>query len=302
MKKGKKVLNFKKREGLMAHVFLLPFYIGFLVFFVQPIYQSICFSFQSVTLNNGYYDTDFVKLENYSYIFLKDANYLTSLIDSLVQLLWQIPVIIVSSLFFAIILNQKFSGRAFVRSVFFIPVIIASGIVIDIINGDSVAGTLLAGNTVSGGEVSQSSALKDFLLNAGLHTKIVSAITTVTDKMFSTMWSTGIQTIIFLTGLQNISPALYEAAEVEGASAWENFWKITLPMLLPIIMINMVYTIVDSFTGTNNPVMKQVLNNMSMVRFGWASAMAWTYFAIIAIVLGIVMIILSKITRKSVGV
>ena len=105
--------------------------------------------------------------------------------------------------------------------------------------------------------------------------------------------------IVFLAGLQSISPSLYEASAIEGATAWENFWKITLPMLLPITMVNVIYTIVDLFTDSKNAIMQQVLSNINTLRLGWASAMAWTYFFVIALILAIVFIAFSRLSRNN---
>ncbi len=301
MKLKRSRLSLATRESLKGHIFLIPFYIGLLVFFVGPLLQSIRFAFQSVVPQVGYYDVTNVGWENFKYIFGKDANYNINLIESLTTLAWKLPVVFVSSLFFAILINRKFKGRTFVRAVFFLPVIIASGLVMNVIQGDYVAGTLMSGSSVAGGEVSQSTALSNMLAGIGLNEKIIGTITTITDSMFSTIWQTGVQTVIFLAGLQGIPSSLYEASAVEGATAWENFWKITLPMILPISLVNIVYTVVDSLVNTQNPVMLQVLNDTNNARYGTASAMAWAYFLIVAVLLLIIMVVFSKITAASTG-
>ncbi len=294
-------MSLTTREALKGHIFLIPFYIGVLVFFLKPVIQSIQFAFQSVILESGYYDTTFVGFENFKYIFTQDANFSINMVESLTELAWKLPVVFISSLFFAILINREFKGRTFVRAVFFLPVIIASGLVMDIVQGDYIAGNLLSGSSVSGGEVSQSTALTTMLSGIGLNDKIIGAITTVTDSMFDTIWQTGVQTVIFLAGLQGIPSSLYEASAVEGATAWENFWKITLPMLLPISLINIVYTVVDSLVSTQNAVMAQVLNNTNLTRLGWASSMAWSYFLVIAAILLVIVLIFNKITEISTG-
>ncbi|MBQ8551124.1 MAG: sugar ABC transporter permease [Clostridia bacterium] len=301
MKLSKSRLSLATRESLKGHIFLIPFYIGLFVFFAGPLIQSIKFSFQSVTPVVGGYDIVNVGLENFKYIFGQDANYTINLVESLTTLAWKLPVVLVSSLFFAILINRKFKGRVFVRAVFFLPVIIASGLVMDVIQGDQIAGAALSGSSVAGGEISQSTALSNMLSGIGLNDKIIDTVTMITDSMFSTIWQTGIQTVIFLAGLQGIPSTLYEASAVEGATAWENFWKITLPMILPIMLINIVYTIVDSLVNTQNAVMIQVLNNTNNARYGWASAMAWAYFLIVAAILVIIMIVFTKITAASTG-
>ncbi len=296
-----KYLNLNRREGLKAHLFLLPFYVGLYLFFLGPITQSIAFSFNDVVLDVGSYKMSFIGLKNYNYAFFQDPEFLNNLISSLVELLWKLPVILVSSVFFATILNQKFKGRVFVRAVFFLPIIIASGMVLSIVQGDFIAGKVLLGGFVSGGEITQSNSLQDFLSASGLSNKIINVIMTIANNMFTTMWQTGVQTVIFLAGLQSIPTSLYEAASVEGASSWESFWKITVPMLLPIFSVNIIYTVVDYFTSTSSLAMKQIINNTNSSRFGWASAMAWSYFTIIAILLAVLMLIVGKIQKNVLG-
>ena len=239
----------------------------------------------------------FTGAENINYVLKTDRDFTTNLASSMVQMLWQVPVIIIVSLFFAILLNQKFKGRVFVRAIFFLPVIIASGIVISIIKSDVVASSALSGSMVSSGDISQTSALSDVLIQLGLSEKIVQFITNIADNLFSIIWQTGIQMIIFLAGLQSIPATLYEASAMEGATKWEDFWKITLPMIKPIALVNTVYTIVDYFTSTDNMVMEQVLSNIRELRLGWASAMAWIYFAVIGIILAVVLFLFEGIKK-----
>ena len=287
VKKSKLSLTAKK--SWYGRLFILPFYLGFLFFFLKPLIQSLRFAFNDVTMGPNGYTLLFTKFENIDYVIKTDRDFTTNLVSSLGQMLWQVPVIIIVSLFFAMLLNQKFKGRVLVRAIFFLPVIIASGIVISIIKSDVVASSALSGSMVSSGDISQTSALNDVLVQSGLSEKVVSFITNIADNLFSIIWQTGIQMIIFLAGLQSIPATLYEASAMEGATKWEDFWKITLPMIKPIALVNTVYTIVDYFTSTDNKVMEQVLSNIRELRLGWASAMALIYFAVIGIILALVL-------------
>ena len=284
----RKPMSLATRSAWTAQIFILPFYLGFWFFFLSPLIQSVRMSFSSVSVDTSTgYVLQNIGFDNYKTAFLEDANFTTNLLNSFAKMAWQVPVILVLSLFLALILNQKFHGRVFVRAVFFLPVIFASGIALSMISGDSIASTALSGGTVSGGEITQSSALKDMLVNAGFNDKIINIATSIANSLFSMVWRSGIQMIIFLAGLQSIPPTLYEASSIEGATSWENFWKITLPMLAPTIMINMVYTIVDTFTDSSNSIMRQITNLMTsqISKLGLASAFAWTYFLFIGLIL-----------------
>lgn len=284
----RKPMSLAAQSAWTAQIFILPFYLGFWFFFLSPLIQSVRMSFSSVSVDTSTgYVLQNIGFDNYKTAFLEDANFTTNLLNSFAKMAWQVPVILVLSLFLALILNQKFHGRVFVRAVFFLPVIFASGIALSMISGDSIASTALSGGTVSGGEITQSSALKDMLVNAGFNDKIINIATSIANSLFSMVWRSGIQMIIFLAGLQSIPPTLYEASSIEGATSWENFWKITLPMLAPTIMINMVYTIVDTFTDSSNSIMRQITNLMTsqISKLGLASAFAWTYFLFIGLIL-----------------
>ncbi len=293
-------LSLSARSAWTAQVFILPFYLGFWFFFFSPLIESLRMSFSNVSVSSGSgYTFTWVGIENYRVAFLEDGTFNTNLITSFSQMAWQVPVVIVLSLFLAIIINQKFRGRVVVRAIFFLPVIFASGVALSMINSDSVAGSAIAGNVVSAEGITSMNSLNELLTNAGFNSEVITIATKIANSLFSMVWRSGIQMIIFLAGLQSISPALYEASAIEGATAWENFWKITLPMLTPTILINLVYTIVDTFTDTTNSVMRQVTSMMSnsISKLGLASSFAWIYFLCIGVILIIVMLVFKLLDK-----
>ena len=293
-------LSLSARSAWTAQIFILPFYFGFWFFFFSPLVESLRMSFSKVSVSPGSgYSFEWVGIDNYRIAFFEDGTFTTNLATSFSQMLWQVPVIVVLSLFLAIIINQKFRGRVFVRAVFFLPVIFASGVALSMINSDSVAGSAIAGNVVSAEGVVSMNSLNELLKNAGFNNEVITIATQIANSLFSMIWRSGIQMIIFLAGLQSISPALYEASAIEGATAWENFWKITLPMLTPTILINMVYTIVDSFTDTSNSVMRQVTSLMtnSISKLGLASSFAWIYFLCIGVILIVVLLVFKMLDK-----
>ena len=291
-------MSLTARSAWTGRAFVLLFYIGFIFFFLAPLIQSIRFSFSNVTISSEGYQTEWIGWKNYIDNFTGSATFIGNLQASLLQMLWKLPVILISSLFLAILLNQQFRGRTFIRAVFFLPAIVASGIVITIIKNDNLAASVLTGNMISSGSVFKSDFLGNFLSELGFGETISGYATMISNQMFDSLWLTGIQMIIFLAGLQSIPSQLYEVSAIEGATAWENFWMITIPMLMPIILVNTVYTIVDTFTDNSNAVMQQVLLNVKNVNLGWASSMAWTYFAIIGVILAIILFIFSSMNKE----
>ena len=298
MKKPSK-LSVTQRHNLKGLYFMIPFILGFLFFYVEPIISSITFAFSKVTVDLDGYTCEFIGLENFTYAFTKDANYTTVLSSDLMNLIWKTPVIIILSLFLALLINKKFKGRLFVRAVFFLPVIFSNGVLLDVIQNDAVVQSAVSATSVldSGAAVSQTQGLSELLIQAGFAEEIIEFTTMVTDSFFSLVWNSGVQMLIFLSGLQSISPSLYEAASVEGASGWETFCKITVPMLSPMILLNIIYTIVDSYSSTSNGVIGIVITAISNNRFGTASAMAWVYFLIIGLIIGAVFLISSRASK-----
>lgn len=291
-------LSVADKHNMKGLLFLIPFFLGIIFFYIEPIFQSIQFSFSDVSVSTSGYKTTFVGLKYYKEIFNDNESFKTQLLNDFLNLLWKTPVILVLSLIFALLINQKFKGRIFVRAVFFLPVIFSSGVVLGIIQSDLIVRNTLTSSTVlDSGTINQSMGLSQLLLQAGLDQKVIDFVTNITNSFFSLIWNSGIQMLIFLSGLQSISGSLYEAASVEGASAWESFCKITIPMLGPMILLNAVYTVVDSYTSSSNSVMSLILSNISNAHYGTSSAMAWTYFIFIAFILGAVFLIYYFSTR-----
>lgn len=298
---GKKLfkMSLTQRQAMTGRMFVLPFYIGFIVFFASQLIQSISFCFNDVDVVMGELKTASVGWDNFYHIFQVDSNYVTKLVSSLGVLAWKVPVIIVASLFIAIILKSKFRGRTFVRGVCFLPVVLAGGIVMDIVNGDTVSASVMSGDVVSSGSMVDTNALQDLLVNLGLGSEITKFINTIYANLFGVLWESGVQMIIFLAALQSISPSLYEASSIEGATGWENFWKITIPMISPMIMLNIFYTIVENSISTSNSIMAKVMTEYENVNLDLSAAMGWVYFAVIAVVLAIVAFCFRKVNVKS---
>ena len=298
MKKPSK-LSVTQRHNIKGLYFMIPFLLGFLFFYIEPIISSLTFAFSKVTVDLDGYTSKFIAFDNFKYAFTEDASYTTALMGDLLNLIWKTPVIIILSLCLALLINKKFKGRLFVRAVFFLPVIFSNGVLLDIIQNDTVVQSAVSATSVldSGAAVSQTQGLSELLLQAGFAEEIIDFTTMVTDSFFSLVWNSGVQMLIFLSGLQSISPSLYEAASVEGASGWETFCKITVPMLSPMILLNIIYTIVDSYSSTSNGVIGIVINAISNNRIGTASAMAWVYFLVIGLIIGIIFFVSSRASK-----
>ncbi len=301
LKKKKKWLSLTRKKALQGWIFVLPFVIGIAILYGPIVVQSIRFTFSDIIISNGQITLDFVGMKNYVDIFNPtnpDKSFPVTLIDGVQDLILQIPAIVIFSLFMAIILNQKMAGRTVFRAIFFLPVILCTGI-IDTIDSDSAMLEALNGASGSidngtGEDTGIMSAmdLQSLLGNIKLGTGLVDYVVGLVNSIFDIVSRSGVQMLIFLSGLQSISPAIYESCQIEGASAWETFWKITLPIISPMILVNFIYTIIDAFTSADNRVMNFI---GGMTKAGYqeeVTAMYWVYILVVLLMIVVVVFLM----------
>ena len=294
--KKRKVASLDKKKARAGWVFVLPFVIGFLLVYLPIIWNSIFMSFHSLHIvTGGGYTLEFVGLENYSDALFEDPLFVQTLITGMKELLFDVPAILIFSLFMAVLLNQKMAGRAVFRAIFFIPVILSTGIM-ESIEGQNILGTMMEGSdSIDGSEQSAASEIVSVMdierlfYSMKIGTELVEYVVKMINEIYDIVNRSGVQMLIFLAGLQSISPAIYEACRIDGCTAWETFWKITFPMISPMILVNGIYTIIDSFTTDSNSVMKYI-NSVYQGSDGQvlSSAMAWMYFIIVMLMLALV--------------
>ena len=301
-KKRRKIASLDRKKARAGWFFVLPFVIGFILIYFPIVFDSINLSFNHMsTVQGGGYELTFVGLENYRTALFENPDYVQTLILGLKNLAFDIPAIIIFSLFMAILLNQKMAGRAAFRAIFFIPVILSTGLMegIDAQNiigeyMDSAEGIDDGSGSSAASEIVSAMDIERLFSNMKVGTELVDYVVGMINNIYDIVNRSGVQMLIFLTGLQSISPAIYESCSIDGATAWETFWKITLPMISPMILVNAVYTIIDSFTTDSNVVMTFIANSQSEVHGRELStAMAWMYFLIVILILVIISGILS---------
>ncbi len=295
---GKHRLTLRGKEALAGFLFLIPFLTGLLGIFLPMVIQSVRFSFSNLEVTSrGLVLNTAAKngLEHYIRALTIDPEYNLMLLNAMVQMITSVPLIIIFSFFAANLLNQKFKGRTFARSIFFFPVLLSSGAILSLETSDLL---LNSANAVqSGGDDIASFFNVAILLieYTNLPINIVVFLSDAVSGVYNIIIASGVQILIFLAGLQSIAPSLYEASDIEGATAWESFWKITFPMISPLILVNSVYTIIDSFTSATNEMMTEIQTTIfTDIKYGFGSAMAWVYFICIAVVLLITGSIISR--------
>ena len=287
-KKRRKASSLDKRKARSGWLFVLPFILGFVLIYLPIITDSLWLTFNKMTyLKGGGYELEFVAFNNYSEALFVNAGYVQTLIAGLKDFVFDIPAIVIFSLFMAVLLNQKMFGRGFFRAILFVPVILSTGVMDTIANADPMQmdGSIDDGSGTSASDQLISAMDIQFLFsNMKVGTELVEYVATMISDIYGIANRSGVQMLIFLSGLQSISPAIYESCSIDGATAWETFWKITLPMISPMILVNTVYTIIDAFTK-DNMVMDFISSERETVGAAVGSAMSWMYFLIVILIL-----------------
>lgn len=295
MKKQSRLAGLQKRKAISGYLFILPFIIGFLTFMVKPFFQSLYMSFCEVDVSAGGFENNFAGLANYMRAFTVDTEFTRLLVEEISRMCINSVAIMVFSFFVALILNQKFKGRAFVRAVFFLPVILSSGVILGVEYNNALLSSIQDAIQETATGPSITDAIKSILITSGFGTRAFETVFEVVDGIYDVAIASGIQIIIFLSGLQTISSNMYEAAEIEGCTAWESLWKITFPMISSLFLVNWIYTIIDFCMRSDNQVMEKISDEMIVqINYGFSSAMSWTYFLVVIVIIGISSLIISK--------
>lgn len=283
IKMGK--LTIRQRNAVTGYMFIMPWILGFLLFTAFPFFYSIILSMSNVqfTPDNGVVTT-WVGLTHYINALTKDVNFPAALTGSIVFIVYSTPMIVIASLIVALMLNSNFRGRSVFRAIFFLPVIIISGPVIS---------ELIANRAAMIVDPSKYFVYRFF---ATLPAAIGAPILYVFDNLVMILWFSGVQILIFLAGLQKIDGSIYEAAQIDGASSWEVFWKIILPYLKPLALVNAIYTILEMASFANNQVNVEITKNMFQMGkvYSYSAAMSWIYFIAELLLLGIVFMVLKE--------
>lgn len=300
-------LRYEQQKVFVSWLFLLPAIIGFLLFFVYPLILSFIYSFSAVKSSGDYffgqvfpfvdgkYDWNATPVKdlfnNYRYALREDPNFIVQLWDTVRNTVIDTLVITIFSLLIAVMLNGKFKGRTLVRAIFFLPVVFNSEAVEKALEASEGVQAVL--NASGSDALIQIFDLKVFMQGLGLPLALVTFLSNITSAIYNTITYSGIQILIFLTAIQSVPKHLYEAATIEGATGYEQFWKITLPMVSPMILTVVVYTIVDSFLRSD---IQDTMNTVYLdSEYGHYAAMSWIYIIVSLLLMGIIVGILSKV-------
>ncbi|NMB96193.1 MAG: sugar ABC transporter permease [Clostridiaceae bacterium] len=279
-------VRMKHKHAMQGYFFTLPFIIGCIVFFIYPIFTSLRLSFSRITQFSGLKGLVWIGTDNYIQVFASDTKFVPVFIEVVKDTLINSPLIVIFSLVISVFINKQLKLKGFFRAIFFLPFLLGTGYVMQRLLGMGIDNT-----SISRGIVLPEEMADYFGPTAwNIISELLNRITLI-------LWKSGVQILIFLSGLQGISKSLYESAKCDSATEWDMFWKITLPMISPIILLNMVYTIVDSFTDIKNPLVEYFYDTaFRALQLAYSSAMSWIYFAFILLFLGIVFALMKRVT------
>lgn len=295
--KTKRKMKFSTSKKLNGLIFMLPWLIGFITFFAVPIKNTILYSFNKVEVGaSGGIELTFNGIQNYIDLFVSEVSTTSQPIQRIfatenISIFTNLPLIVIFSLFLAILANAKFPGRGVVRVIFFLPIVLGLPLIVEW-TANSTGRMMI--ESASGGMFGAKNGAALLLEYTFLPKKIIEFLAVVLENIFQLFTRTGVQTLIFLAGLQSISPSHYEVAKIEGANRYETFWKVTLPLLSNVLLFAVIYTMIDLFL--NSSIAEEVYNfAFTKSKIGVGSALSVVYMVNVLVVLVIVLLFLKAV-------
>lgn len=280
--------NYEKRKSRTGYIFLAPWMFATVLLLIYPIIFSLSLSFGEIK-NYVTYSLDFIGTENYREAFTVDDSFLPMLLSSITDMLLNTPMIMVFSLLVAVMLDRDIKAKGVFRLIFFLPVLLGTGYIMK---------QLLAQNVQNDSMELARGLLLPQSVQTYIGPKVTGYVTEFFNRITLVMWKSGVPIVLTLSGLQVISPSLYEASRIDGASEWEIFWKITLPMITPILLLDAVYIII-SYAMDDSSLLNYIVDQaFGKTKFEYAAAMGWIYFGVVLLLLGTVFLILRPFTKR----
>jgi len=272
-------MSMRTREALEGLFFVMPFIVGFALFFAFPLFTSLRLSVSRIDYIIGF-RMSFVGFEHFTRAFLIDINFVPMFLIAIRNTLLQFPLTVLMSLIIAVMLNKNIKGRGVFRVAIFIPFLLGTGEVMNQLLNQGVEHQVL---NIMDGTIIPYNVLFYF------GDTVVLWVQNIFGMLVTVLWGSGVQVLLFLSGLQGISPALYESAKIDGATEWEMFWKITIPMISPMMLLVIIYSIADSFLDIRNPILGYIQDYAFLhAQFPYSAALGWIYFSFILVIIGIV--------------
>ena len=283
-----------KNRRRVGYTFVVHWLVGMVLFFIVPLISSIWYGFNKVRIEPGRIITEFRGLKYFKNLLLFDPDFVNQLRDSIGMMFYSLPVIISLSLILAVLLNQNFKGRTVFRAVFFLPVLMTNSVVMKMLNSDFITMPLFSSGEEGVGMINY----QQIISNIGIPSQIRPILVFLLSNTIVLVWRCGVQTILFLAGLQSIPASFYEVSKIEGANKWEEFWLITVPSLRHIVSLTLIYTMIELFADLDNTVVARAYERMVAQDYGNSSAILWIYFLIVLLVIGALYVLYQRFCIK----
>lgn len=291
IKKRKNNLTLEQRRENWGYAFILPWIVGVTVFFLIPLIQSFWYAFCDVSFSDNGLEKKFVGLKNFNIVFFESPTVFQKFTDSITQMLTELVLILTISFILSIILNQNFVGKTLARAIFSLPLIVSTGVLLSIFKSTLFSQSQF---TLQESTMFQAAGLQELLEGTGFGQNFINTVIDWVNQLVDMLWKSGVQIIIFLSGIQSIPPSYYEVCDIEGATSWQRFWQVTFPIMMPFCLLNVVYTIIDSFTYAGNPVMSQILTYFKNIQYSLSNALALAYFLVVMVITGLIAALISR--------
>lgn len=294
--KKRKQRGLVERQQWTGRKFVLIWEIGFVWFVLLPLVKSFIYSFNNVRITTNGFELEFIGLEKYQFIFYESPSYVDNLTSSLSSFFTSVPIIFALSLILGIVLNQEFPGRLAFRTIFFLPVIMSTGVILDFIKSNEAANMMSSMATGGGAGLINVVEIFDEM---GLPQSVSELLSKYINTIFDLMWDCGVPIVLFIAGLQSIPASMFEAADVEGATSWERFWYITFPMLSNTSVLVLVFVAISFFVKSNNPVIDQAFTVLQEQQvYSTSAAMLWTYFGIVIVLSALAFLLIDRFVLR----
>ena len=298
-KLAKKHTSFEKKQKIIGWLFCIPILVGILLVFLPNLFMTAEFSLNDVKIvGDQGYTLDWKGLQYYKEALTKDPGFIPNTVASYKTLFTNVPVIIIFSMLIASLLNQNFKGRAIARAIFFIPVLVSTGILLEM--ESTIMGNVVSAGVETGGSLDEvlTFNMSEFLSMLKFNDTLIGIIESAVGNIYTILISSGMQIYIFLAGIQEIPDYLYEAASIEGCSPWESFWKITFPMLAPQMAVNIIYTVVVEGQKSKALAYAQSVGSIKG-NYGLANAMSMLYLFTVLLLIGVMFWVFSRFSMLS---
>ena len=294
-------VSLERKQNLYGYVFVLPVILGLAFIYIPVVVQSLIYSFSEIDVTENGFETIFCGWDNYYQALFVEEGFIRTVVESTAGILIQIPIILIFAFFMANVLNQEFVGKTAARVIFFIPVIISTGIIAEVESMSSMidiyssSEKMEIGSASGSGNVFNYAALANLIIQTLNNTDLANIVLGAIDGLYSIITSSGVQMLEFLSGLQGISTSMYEAAQVEGATGWEVFWKISFPYVSPLILVNTIYTVIDQFLKSDNLAVTFINEKLANTSgYALASSLSWIYTLVVLLFVGVVFLLINR--------